>query len=115
MDETYEKDFMILVARIGGVNVTLPIAFTNNLSNESKDYRLIDDTYIRGVYSDDGVFVIKIFNPKSEIMINVIKCMSLVTCYDFSKKMDAINPTEDDNMQVGRILKPTSEIKMWGR
>ena len=115
MDETYEKDFMILVARIGGVNVTIPIVYTYNLEMESKDYRLIDDTYIYGMYSDDGVFVIKIFNPESEIMKNVIKSMSAVTCYDFSKLTDAPEPSEDDNMQIGRILRPASEIKMWSK
>lgn len=115
MNETYKDNYLILIAKIGDVNLSLPIVKFYNIALNCTDYQLIDDTTIYGQYNDDGVFVIRIFDKESEIMKNVLKCMSLVTCYDFSKQMDALNPSEDDNMQVGRILRPTSEIKMWSK
>ena len=107
------KVYMILVARMGDVNISLPIPFQDNISCQIKNYKLIDGTYVYGNHSADGVFIIRMFDPKSEIMKNVIKCMSAVTCYDFSKLTDAPEPSEDDNMEVARILRPASEIKMW--
>ncbi len=115
MDEkNYDLEYNILVAMIGGVSVSLPISDCYNLIKEANEYCLIDGTIIYGQYVA-GTFIIRIFDSKSEIMKNVLKCMSLVTCYDFSKQTNAVEPSDDDNMEVGRILRPTSQIKMWGK
>lgn len=114
MAQNENKRVYLFFAKLGDINVALPIKYCEEYGNNRERYFLIDGTSIYGHYSS-GSFVITTFDSNSEIMKNVLKCMSLVTCYDGSKQMDALDPSEDDNMQVGRILKPISSIKMWSK